>query len=168
MNDGVVYMIWCRSTGDFYIGSTYSFKARIAAHKSDMKRGYKKGLWGDLVSKYTYSDFATVSLVKEIPRDKLRETEDLYIKTLEPTLNLIKGTSGYSRGFVEASGTAHSTDKILELFSALAGRGNRSMVDIDRELGFHEGTSGKVINGHLYDFVQRIDPELYNSVVVAK
>ena len=82
-----VYKITNTITGDFYIGSSKDVKRRLAVHKcqSTWKKYPNKQLYLDM-EKYSLENFA-FEILAEVEPDKLKESEQKFIETLNPTYN---------------------------------------------------------------------------------
>ena len=82
-----VYKITNTITGDFYIGSSKNVKQRWRDHK-------KPSTWNDNPNNPMYVDMRKYGVDKfvfeilaEVEEDKLKETEQKFIETLQPTYN---------------------------------------------------------------------------------
>ena len=84
-----IYKITNPITGDFYIGSSKNVKRRWAAHKwpSVWKKYPNKQLYKDMI-KYGVDKFE-FQVIAEVEVDKLKEAEQQFIETLNPTYNQI-------------------------------------------------------------------------------
>ena len=84
-----IYKITNTITGDFYIGSSKNVKRRWAAHKwpSVWKKYPNKQLYKDMI-KYGVDKFE-FQVIAEVEVDKLKEAEQQFIETLNPTYNQI-------------------------------------------------------------------------------
>ena len=82
-----IYKITNTVTGDFYIGSSKDVKRRLAAHKwpSVWKNHPKSQLYQDM-QKYGLDKFV-FQILEEVEEDKLKEKEQQFIETLQPTYN---------------------------------------------------------------------------------
>ena len=82
-----IYKITNTITGDFYIGSSKNVKQRWRDHK-------KPSTWNDNPNNPMYVDMRKYGVDKfvfeilaEVEEDKLKETEQKFIETLQPTYN---------------------------------------------------------------------------------
>ena len=82
-----VYKITNTVTGDFYIGSSKDVKQRWAQHKCPSR-------WNDNPNNQMYQDMQKYGVdkfefqvIEEVEEDKLKETEQKFIETLNPTYN---------------------------------------------------------------------------------
>ena len=84
-----VYKITNTITGDFYIGSSKDVKRRWSSHKwpSVWKKYPNKQLYKDM-QKYGVDKFE-FQVIAEVEVDKLKEKEQQFIETLNPTYNNI-------------------------------------------------------------------------------
>ena len=84
-----VYKITNTITGDFYIGSSKNVKSRWESHKwpSMWKQNPNKQLYQDM-QKYGVDKFV-FEILAEVEADKLKEMEQEFIETLQPTYNNI-------------------------------------------------------------------------------
>ena len=82
-----IYKITNTVTGDFYIGSSKNVKERWAAHKwpSRWKQYPNNPMYLDF-QKYGLENFE-FEILAEVEADKLKETEQQFIETLNPTYN---------------------------------------------------------------------------------
>ena len=82
-----VYKITNTVTGDFYIGSSKNVKKRWADHKcpSTLNKCPNNKLYQDM-QKYGLDKFV-FEILAEVESDKLKETEQQFIETLNPTYN---------------------------------------------------------------------------------
>ena len=82
-----VYKITNTITGDFYIGSSKNVKNRLAAHKckSIWDRYPNNPLYLDM-QKYGTNKFV-FEILTEVEEDSLKEKEQQFIQTLNPTYN---------------------------------------------------------------------------------
>ena len=87
MKISAVYKITNTVTGDFYIGSSNDVKRRCAEHKrqSTWKRLSNNQLYQDM-QKYGIENFV-FEVLEEVEIDKLKEKEQYFIETLNPTYN---------------------------------------------------------------------------------
>ena len=87
MKISAVYKITNTVTGDFYIGSSKDVKRRWAAHKcpSNWKNYPNKKLYQDM-KKYGIDKFE-LQILAEVEPEKLKEVEQKFIQTLQPTYN---------------------------------------------------------------------------------
>ena len=84
-----IYKITNTATGDFYIGSSKNVKSRWAVHKckSTWKRFPNNPMYLDM-QKYGVDKFV-FEIIAEVEADKLKEMEQEFIETLQPTYNNI-------------------------------------------------------------------------------
>ena len=82
-----VYKITNTITGDFYIGSSKDVKRRWANHKCKSK-------WNECINSQLYQnmqkygvDNFSFQILAEVEQDKLKEAEQKFIETLNPTYN---------------------------------------------------------------------------------
>ena len=82
-----VYKITNTITNDFYIGSSKNVKQRLAVHKC-------KSTWNKCPNNQMYQDFQKYGLDKfafeiiaEVEEGSLKEAEQQFIETLQPTYN---------------------------------------------------------------------------------
>ena len=82
-----VYKITNTITGDFYIGSSKNVKQRWAAHKwpSKWKKHPNNPMYLDMQN-YGVDKFV-FEILAEVEAEKLKETEQQFIETLNPTYN---------------------------------------------------------------------------------
>ena len=82
-----IYKITNTITGDFYIGSSKNVKQRLAVHKCQSVWNIypNKQLYQDM-KKYGVDKFA-FEILAEVEIDKLKEAEQQFIETLNPTYN---------------------------------------------------------------------------------
>ena len=82
-----IYKITNTITGDFYIGSSKNVKHRWAEHKcqSTWKNHPNKQLYQDM-QKYGLENFV-FEVLAEVEEGSLKETEQKFIETLNPTYN---------------------------------------------------------------------------------
>ena len=82
-----VYKITNTATGDFYIGSSKNVKQRLAVHKckSTWNKCPNKQLYKDM-KKYGLDKFA-FEIIAEVEEGSLKEAEQQFIETLQPTYN---------------------------------------------------------------------------------
>ena len=84
-----IYKITNTATGDFYIGSSKDVKRRWAVHKckSKWKKCPNNPMYQDMQN-YGIEKFE-LQILAEIEVDKLKEMEQEFIETLQPTYNNI-------------------------------------------------------------------------------
>ena len=82
-----VYKITNTITNDFYIGSSKNVKQRLAVHKckSTWNKCPNKQLYKDM-KKYGLDKFA-FEIIAEVEEGSLKEAEQQFIETLQPTYN---------------------------------------------------------------------------------
>ena len=82
-----IYKITNTITGDFYIGSSKDIKHRWTAHKcpSTWKKCQNNPMYLDM-KKYGVDKFE-FEILAEVEIDKLKETEQQFIETLNPSYN---------------------------------------------------------------------------------
>ena len=82
-----IYKITNTITGDFYIGSSKNVKQRWANHKcqSRWKQHPNSQLYQDM-KKYGVDKFE-MQIIAEVEADSLKEMEQQFIETLNPTYN---------------------------------------------------------------------------------
>ena len=82
-----VYKITNTITGDFYIGSSKDVKHRFAEHKcpSSWKKFPNNPLYLDM-QRYGLNKFV-FEILEEVEIEHLKETEQKFIETLQPTYN---------------------------------------------------------------------------------
>ena len=87
MKISAVYKITNTVTGDFYIGSSNDVKRRCAEHKrqSTWKRLSNNQLYQDM-QKYGIENFV-FEVLEVVEPEKLKEKEQYFIETLNPTYN---------------------------------------------------------------------------------
>ena len=85
-----IYKIINTITGDFYIGSSKDVKRRLAVHKckSTWKNNPNKQMYLDM-QKYGVDKFVfeVLEVLEVVEPEKLKETEQYFIETLNPTYN---------------------------------------------------------------------------------
>jgi len=88
---GCIYVIDCFDTEDLYIGSTVNFNDRKGKHKfscsNDKCRAYNYKLYQTIREYGGWDNWAMFTIEEEIPIEQLKEREQFYINTLEPSLN---------------------------------------------------------------------------------
>lgn len=88
---GCIYVIDCFDTEDLYVGSTTNFDSRKRQHKSNCSnekcKEYNFKLYQTIREYGNWDNWAIFSIEEEIQIDKLKEREQFYIDTLEPSLN---------------------------------------------------------------------------------
>ena len=88
---GCIYVIDCFDTDDLYVGSTINFKTRISQHKyncnTDGCEKYNLKLYQTIREYLGWENWAMFPIEEEIPIEQLKEREQFYIETLEPSLN---------------------------------------------------------------------------------
>ena len=89
-----VYRITNIITGDFYIGSSKNVKKRWADHKckSTWKINLNKQLYKDM-EKYGVNSFE-LQILEEVEPGQLKEVEQQFIETLNPTYNSRRANTG--------------------------------------------------------------------------
>ena len=88
---GCIYVIDCFDTEDLYIGSTCNFESRKKQHKSncsnDKCKAYNFKLYKTIREYGGWKNWAMFPIEEQIPLEELKEREQFYIDTLEPSLN---------------------------------------------------------------------------------
>ena len=88
---GCIYVIDCFDTEDFYIGSTVNFKERKYKHKSNCSNEksdrYNFKVYQTIREYGGWENWAMFPIEEEIPVEQLKEREQFYIDTLEPSMN---------------------------------------------------------------------------------
>lgn len=88
---GCIYVIDCFDTEDFYIGSTVNFNNRKSQHKSNCSNEksdtYNLKVYKKIREYGGWENWAMFPIEEEIPVEQLKEREQFYIDTLEPSMN---------------------------------------------------------------------------------
>ena len=109
-----VYKITNTVTGDFYIGSSKNVRSRWVHHKipSTWKRYPNNPMYLDM-QKYGLDKF-DFEILAEVEADKLKETEQQFIETLNPTYNSNRAKGLNIERRKEYNKEYHKTDKYKE------------------------------------------------------
>ena len=90
---GCIYVIDCFDTEDLYVGSTTNFTNRKYHHKGNCNNEksdrYNLKLYKTIREYGNWENWAMFPIEEEIPIKELKEREQFYIDTLEPSLNSI-------------------------------------------------------------------------------
>lgn len=83
-----VYLLWNRSTGDTYIGSSHNTKSRIASHLRQLRSGmHAKKIMQELADRTGVDAFGH-KVIEECEPDELADREMYYIMRHKPSLNV--------------------------------------------------------------------------------
>ena len=106
-----IYKITNTITGDFYIGSSKNVKRRWSSHKwpSVWKKHPNKQLYKDMI-KYGVDKFE-FQVIAEVEVDKLKEKEQQFIETLNPTYNNINADGLNIERYKETKKEYQKSDK---------------------------------------------------------
>ena len=106
-----VYKITNAITGDFYIGSSKNVNKRWAEHKckSTWNRCPNNPLYLDM-QKYGVDKFV-FEIIEEVESEKLKETEQQFIETLNPTYNDYNAKGWDFERYKEYLEEYHKSDK---------------------------------------------------------
>ena len=109
-----VYKIINAITGDFYIGSSKDVKQRWATHKcpSVWNRCPNNPMYLDM-QKYGVDKFE-FEILTEVEADKLKEKEQQFIETLNPTYNQINAKGWDFERYKESRKEYEKSDKFKE------------------------------------------------------
>jgi len=88
---GCIYAIDCFDTDDLYIGSTTHFIKRKSSHKrtslNKNEKRHNQKVYQKIREYGGWDNWVMFVVEDEIPIEKLKEREQFYIDTLEPSLN---------------------------------------------------------------------------------
>ena len=106
-----VYKITNTVTGDFYIGSSKNVKLRWAEHKrqSAWNKQPNNPMYID-IRKYGVDNF-DFQILAEVEEGKLKETEQKFIETLNPTYNSIRANGWDIERYKETKKEYRKSDK---------------------------------------------------------
>ena len=107
-----VYKIINTVTGDFYIGSSKNVKSRWAVHKcqTTWKNNPNNPMYLDM--KHYGTDKFEFQMIEEVEPESLKETEQKFIETLNPTYNN-RRANGRD---IERQKEYHKSDKCKEYY----------------------------------------------------
>jgi hypothetical protein len=119
-----IYMIRCRSTGEYYIGATArTFSQRFVEHRTQLGRGVCSiPLLQDRATRYGVSDLEFVPL-KEFPPSELAAREQEALALLKPVLNIcyVRAKGSYQRwDKIEIEGSLYTVTEAARAFGVLA------------------------------------------------
>ena len=138
-----VYRITNTITGDFYIGSSKNVKQRLASHKwpSKWKQNPNNPLYLDM-QKYGVDKFA-FEILEEVEIEQLKETEQQFIETLQPTYNNRNANGWDVERYKEYQKEYQKSDKGKESHRKASNKYNKSDKGKETQKKYQKSEKGK-------------------------